>query len=229
MRSKSLKSILAWDLDNTLFDRDTAFRRCLVAIATERQKNPSLLGSSVSRIMAFDRSGKADRLAVAEFIASEIGLPSSEAAGLKETIQRRLPEFVRPDQEVCRLLEELSREYRMALISNGGAVLQRAKLDRAGLMKFFDPALILISGELESEKPDLAIFAEMLKRAEASASGSLFVGDDPVADIEGATRAGMRTCWVSRGRSAPASLKADFVVREIFELRRLRISQTVPS
>lgn len=229
MRTKSRKSLIAWDLDNTLFDRDAAFRQCLVAIAAARQNDTFQLEASVSRIMEFDRSGQAERLAVAELFGAELGLPSCESAGLWETVRRLLPEFVQPDQEVCHLLEELSREYRLALISNGGSFLQRKKLDRAGLTNFFDPSLILISGELECDKPDPAIFAELLKRAEASAGASWFVGDDPVNDIEGAARAGLRTCWVSRGRPTPALLKADLVVREILELRCLRSPQAVPS
>ena len=53
----------------------------------------------------------------------------------------------------------------------------------------------------------------------ASPDGVLFVGDNPVTDIDGARAFGMRTAWVSRGRQFPADLRPpDYVVESVLDL-----------
>ena len=53
----------------------------------------------------------------------------------------------------------------------------------------------------------------------ASPDGVLFVGDNPVTDIDGARAFGMWTAWVSRGRQFPADLRQpDYVVESVLDL-----------
>ena len=52
------------------------------------------------------------------------------------------------------------------------------------------------------------------------ADAVMFVGDNPVADIDGAKRFGMRAAWVRRGRQYPAELaRPDHIVDKLTELR----------
>ena len=53
----------------------------------------------------------------------------------------------------------------------------------------------------------------------ASPGDVLFVGDNPVTDIDGARAFGMRTAWVSRGKQFPAELQPpDHVVERVLDL-----------
>jgi 2-haloalkanoic acid dehalogenase type II len=47
-------------------------------------------------------------------------------------------------------------------------------------------------------KPDGPIFHAACKQLDLSPREVLHVGDDPVLDVDGARRAGLRTCWINR-------------------------------
>jgi len=46
------------------------------------------------------------------------------------------------------------------------------------------------------------MFLSICERLEVPPDEVIYVGDDPVTDIEGARRAGLRTVWVNRHRRA---------------------------
>ncbi len=49
----------------------------------------------------------------------------------------------------------------------------------------------------------------------------MFVGDNPVSDIDGARRFGMRTAWVQRGRQFPSDLEPpDRIIDNINEVHK---------
>lgn len=47
-------------------------------------------------------------------------------------------------------------------------------------------------------KPDARIFSALRRLAGVSAQEVLHVGDDPLADVVGATQAGMQAVWLNR-------------------------------
>ncbi len=219
MRSQSTINLIAWDLDNTLVDRDKAFRACLDALA---QKHGGILDpKGLQQILAYDRSGKADRLATMALLAEELGLPTAAAPALWNDLKLLLPDFITPDPQIIQLMSGLSEQYSLALVSNGDGPLQRAKLHRTGLSDFFPERRVLISGELGMKKPGLEIFTELLARTGQAARNILFVGDDPWNDIAGAAAANMRTCWISHGQAWLSGSPPDMVVTHAGELETL--------
>lgn len=86
------------------------------------------------------------------------------------------------------LLEDLHGRYKMHIITNGFDEVQGIKLERSGIAGYFD--LVLTSEKAGARKPDPRIFATALKRTKAVADHSLMIGDNPIADIEGARSAG---------------------------------------
>jgi HAD superfamily hydrolase (TIGR01549 family) len=91
----------------------------------------------------------------------------------------------------CRTLTELgARGYHLGLLTNRLNVERLHELvEQLELQDYFD--LILASGEVGIQKPDPGIFAIALERMGASASASLYVGDNYWADVVGAQRAGL--------------------------------------
>lgn len=99
-------------------------------------------------------------------------------------------------------LERLGKRYRLFAISNGNADLQRCGL--AGL--FEGHVTARVAG---AAKPDERIFMRMLREAGVRAADVLHIGDDPLADVIGAQRAGLQAVWLNRdARVWPEQLEA---------------------
>jgi len=95
-------------------------------------------------------------------------------------------------------------------------------IEVAGLRDCFDS--LLSSESAAACKPDSAIFAEALRRADCAPAEALFVGDTLAQDIAGANRAGMRSVliWHRDDKPPPADgVTPDHIIREIPELLSL--------
>ncbi len=99
--------------------------------------------------------------------------------------------------ETREVLDRLSESFRLGIISNGPSEIQRAKIKKFDLRRYFDA--IIISGEVGVEKPSETIFSLALKLIRAEAAKSAHVGDDLKHDVKGALGAGLTSFWVNRG------------------------------
>lgn len=77
----------------------------------------------------------------------------------------------------------------LGMVTNGYIPTQRRKIARHGLDAYLDP--IVISEEANAHKPDPRVFRYALEKAGVSAEESVFVGDMPENDIQGALGVGM--------------------------------------
>jgi len=122
--------------------------------------------------------------------------PAEEAMEVFLTARNRV-EFY---QDVRPALLRLRRSHRLFALSNGNADLRRC-----GIADLFDGHVT--AEHAGAAKPDARIFAHLLRVADVRPDDVLHVGDDPVTDVLGATRAGMQAVWVNReGRDWPAEL-----------------------
>lgn len=99
-----------------------------------------------------------------------------------------------PFPDVRPTLQELAANYALGVVSNG-----RSIPGSDGLSQFFQ--IVVRSQDVGHEKPHPAIFLEALQRAKTPPAAAVFVGDDPVADIDGAKRVGMKAVLVDRSGS----------------------------
>ncbi|HZT65402.1 MAG TPA: HAD family hydrolase [Acidimicrobiales bacterium] len=91
--------------------------------------------------------------------------------------------------------------YRLGLLTNGPADIQRIKLGRTGLAGCFDA--VAISGQTGLAKPAAGAFEVVLDSLRVSADEVVMVGDSWERDIRGALQIGITPVWVSGGRPAP--------------------------
>lgn len=197
-----IRAIL-FDLDDTLFDRAAAHRRYCLDLMARRSEIFASDRHEVdlhTLLGPYDR----DRHAFARRVARAFPRLGSPLA-LADDHARRLATFIEIDPSVVRLVAHLSQDYRLGVVSNGHGPVQRAKLVAAGVSDLCEH--VLISGEEGVSKPHPALFRKALSRVLTAPHEALFVGDDPSADIAGAARVGMRTCWVSGARAYPAGIQ----------------------
>lgn len=102
------------------------------------------------------------------------------------------------------MLEYLREKgYNIGLISNGFREVQYRKLKSSQIDGYFD--VVVLSDDVGVNKPDRRIFDLALKKAGASASESVIIGDNPDADIAGAEMAGWRAIYFNKDRVADDS------------------------
>jgi len=95
-------------------------------------------------------------------------------------------------------LERLRTKYRLFALSNGNA-----DLERCGLAQWFEGHITAAAAG--AAKPDAKIFAALVSAAGVPADQVLHIGDDPLADVVGAARAGLQSVWLNReAREWPA-------------------------
>jgi HAD superfamily hydrolase (TIGR01549 family) len=107
-------------------------------------------------------------------------------------------------EDVLEALDELRAAGRtIGVITNGPGDAQRAKIAATGLARYLD--LVVISGEVETAKPDREIFDLAVGRAGSTADHACHVGDSLATDVAGARAAGLGAAiWLDRTGLVPA-------------------------
>jgi HAD superfamily hydrolase (TIGR01549 family) len=184
-----------FDLDNTLIDRDAAFRAAVIDWTGCDE-------DALERVFALDAHGHGDRQTLCEALCGLLNEDVSAWHNVWAELPHRIAQQLQPDPTVQAMLERLSTRYKLAILSNGGAAGQRDKLARADLARHFDPHAIFISDEIGATKPDAAIFEAALAACGCSDDprAAVMVGDTPMHDLLGARSAGLYTAWMARGR-----------------------------
>ena len=106
-----------------------------------------------------------------------------------------------------------SEGYKLGLISNTHWRFLPSL--REQFEEFFD--VITLSYEHGYVKPHPSIFMTTLEKLGVKANQSLHVGDDPIADIQGARNIGMKTVFVNRKE---VEMNADIEMKRITELAK---------
>jgi len=125
--------------------------------------------------------------------------------------------YLRPDAQSV-LIELSRRGLKRGAIMNGPPAVQRHLVQALGLEQHLDH---IVLGEAEGySKPDVRIFKRALELAGLQPGQLLYVGDSPLTDLLGASRAGVPTVWFNTGwRRLPKNWPApDFTVTALSEV-----------
>jgi len=129
--------------------------------------------------------------------ASEPGLVDELGRAYNELRERELWLF---DGAVALLERFRARFPRMALVTNGAAITQRAKIERFDLARHFDH--LQVEGEFGAGKPDAVVYEHVLARLGVAPEAALMVGDNYACDVLGALAVGMHAAWIEPTGSA---------------------------
>lgn len=112
------------------------------------------------------------------------------------------------------------RGVRLVTLSNGSTTVAEGLLGRAGVLDEFE-ALLSVA-DAPAWKPAAAAYAHALDRGGIDAGDAMLVAVHPW-DVDGASRAGLRTAWIDRsgGAAYPAYFRpAELVVDGVLALAR---------
>jgi putative hydrolase of the HAD superfamily len=186
--------LLMLDLDNTLLDRDAAFRDAVTAFLTEHR----LPDTDLTWVMALDASGYTARHDVAAAMTDRYR-DTVPTTAIHALLDRGAADRV--------VLADLSREaldkaqadgWTCVIVTNGRTAQQEAKIRRTGLDQLVQGWAI--SEAVGRKKPEPEIFHAAADAVGVPLIGAWVIGDSPHADIAGANALGLRNVWVSNGQ-----------------------------
>ena len=125
-------------------------------------------------------------------------------------------------EELCAYL---AAKYRLAIVTNGIAKVQRPRFEASPIRRHF--GAIVISEEVGAAKPQPAIFERACEAMGVlDKSRVLMIGDSLSSDIAGGAAYGIDTCWLNTSGSAAAAAMAKvptptYVVRDLAGLMAL--------
>ena len=110
------------------------------------------------------------------------------------------------------------------VITDGLSVKQSEKLIRLKLYNLFTPGAIFISDDIGISKPNIKLYRRVCNELNLSPSEVMYVGDDPVNDIDPAKALGMITVLMKRGGkylTRKGKLKPDYQIDNFRQLLKI--------
>ncbi len=206
---------ILFDVDDTLLDFTSAAREAfssmLVDLGLPEQEGYFLLYKVCNH--------EAWRKTFADF-KDRAGLSKEmDPLAMNAAYMENLIRHTAPLEGALEILETLqSKKVRMGIITNGLKEVQRPRIRRVGMEKFFD--VVLVSDEIGLAKPDIRFFAlahEAMGLPDKEKV--LVVGDSYASDITGAKNYAFPSCWFNpHAQSLPQAEVPDFEIRSLQEL-----------
>jgi putative hydrolase of the HAD superfamily len=181
---------VGFDLDHTLAvpDRD---RRHILAAAVDDVDAPPISREAYLRAHRDDHAAVTRSPIFADVLPADADV-APEA--LADAYRHRIAEAVAPVEGARDMLDTLRADYAVGLLTNGPVKAQGDKLDALDWWTAFDATLV--TGQLPAGKPDRRAFDALGGALGVDTDEIAYVGDEPVADVEGATDAGARAVQV---------------------------------
>lgn len=187
-----------FDLDDTLLNRDDAIDKMFSIILEkcyEDVKN-SKRNQMLQKFKEYDQRdyGNSNKTRVFETFFNEFPpqyrIPSN---CIQDFWNSNFPNCFSINQSTINIINTIKRWAKVAIITNGTALRQRAKIDKTKLNSYFET--IIISEEVGFRKPDKQIFELALKKLNVNRNEVIFVGDDIEKDIGGCQNVDIKGIW----------------------------------
>ncbi len=188
-----------FDFDDTLHPRDDAFYGAVDRFVCRYfpELNEAEHAALTDDLMQQSNHGLLPTLPLTKILKSALG-NSVDTATLEDASRRFLIDYadccVLTDDVVPTLAALRRAGYLVGVITNGGSVMQNCKLSFCGLRSHFD--IIAVGGDEGVGKPHAAIFRRVAARLGVACEDCVYVGDNPINDMQGAHDAGMRIVWM---------------------------------
>jgi HAD superfamily hydrolase (TIGR01549 family) len=200
-----MSPLMLFDLDNTLVDRDRAFRGWAAAFLADRSLPPA----DLEWLIALDCGGYIDRQTLLRAVVARHGLLEDVDLLLQEYREAVLDLIDCPRAHLDALAAARAAGWTLGIVTNGATKHQLTKIERTGLADLVDGWVV--SEEADCAKPDPRIFQLAALRCGVDVDSAdsrwtedaWMIGDHPPADIAGAGAAGLRSVWLEHGRHWP--------------------------
>lgn len=205
---------LIFDLDNTLIDRQRAFREGLNRIFHLYSDDEQLISQMIEDVILWDNNGAIERIEAFGKLVDKYRPENVDA----QTLDLKWKSISGKDcylyPDVRDTLTKLKEKYKLAVLSNGNKESQRRKMDTIAIYDLLDYSLI--ASEYIVWKPDKRIFEFTCQQLGLKPEECAYIGDSYRIDIIGSRNAGLMPVFVNRKKE---NCDEDItVINEISEL-----------
>jgi putative hydrolase of the HAD superfamily len=178
-----------FDLDDTLYPEADFYRSGFAVAAGELERRgfgPAAATRAVLESIHFQQS----RQGVFDAAAARLGFPAAWVPQLVDLFHEHSP-CIRLPAASARVLARLRPWYRLGIVTDGHAEVQRKKIRALGVAPLVDAIVVADDLGREHWKPDPLPLLTCCRALDADPREAVFVGDNPPRDMLGARRAGM--------------------------------------
>lgn len=202
MKSSPVKAVL-FDLDDTLWPLAPALLKAESVLyewmKTHMPGIPQRFSNDALRVLRMELQASDPRYQFDVWALRHAALTQAcrLAGENKAVVDRAMAVFsaernaVTPFDDVLPGLQRLGERFTLGSISNGPADLQTI-----GIAHHFQASLA--AHQFGSAKPEPEIFLAACDALAVAPQEAIYVGDDPILDVQGAQNAGLRTVWMNR-------------------------------
>lgn len=128
-------------------------------------------------------------------LLEELGVSAASASAVVPLCMDALVRLTEPYDD-CTILESLKARFKLGIVTNGPADLQRVKIAKCGFYKVCD--LILCSADIGIGKPEPRIYLEALNRLDVRPDIAYMVGNNLQKDVIAPSKLGIMGILLTR-------------------------------
>jgi putative hydrolase of the HAD superfamily len=216
--------LVCFDLDNTLYDQKLYFIESFKIIAEYLKKNHSICEVTViDKLWTLLKSKGSMYPKLIDELLNLFGLHNERLLKVLVQLFHQAPVGSLMLYEDARnVLPLLAQNYMLGLITNGHQEMQKRKVAALGLEGLMN--IKIYTAEIGFPKPAPEGYKYALKIANIRPHQSLYVGDNPYVDFEGAKCSGVYTVRLLRGEFKESTVNdslTDARVQDFYELEEL--------
>lgn len=209
--------VIFFDLDHTLVDTRGQYQRGL-ALALGKLYGDKVPAGFVDKFLRHHEAlwGQYDRREITmQTLRRQRFLLAWQDYGVIRTVDEA-DEFhqiydstfertLRPFPGVLELVRTLADSHRLGIVTNGSPDLQWRKLGIAGLQPYFAEDAVIISENIGKAKPHPSVYQAACDALSVTKGDALMVGDNFIADVQGARNFGLDALWFLPDPQEPLS------------------------
>ncbi len=231
MNFKDVKTIF-FDLDNTLYDHTRAERTALKIMLNQNAAQFSAIDQQrFLNVYHQNNTFYWKKMAQGNITASELRILRLQTTftefgyvklDFNDLAEKYLQIYTQQVFVFPRMMETLNYmkpKFRLGILSNGFAKIQRHKLANMNLQNFFE--VTIFSEDVGAMKPSAVIFREAMKLTQSRPEEIVYVGDSYESDIVGAKAVGWGAVLFNPQKTYQPGKLADAEITHLSELTQL--------